>query len=128
MLKKCTIWLFLFAVLTANFSGLFVYAGFQLNQKYITTTLCENRDKPWLHCDGKCYLMKKVLEAEKNENNKTAKSNLSNLGTSFFQRIYTPSFRQTFTAAAYKRSFPNYTYLYSNHYINSIFRPPKFTA
>lgn len=128
MLKKCTIWFFVFAVFTANLSGLLVYIGFQLNQEYITTKLCENRDKPWMHCNGKCYLMKKVHEAEKNENNKTAKNNLNNLQTSFFQRIYSPGFQQSVLSAGYKSSFPNYTYLYSSHYINSIFRPPKSVA
>lgn len=128
MLKKCTIWLFVFTVFTANFSGLLVYVGFQLNQEYITTKLCENRDKPWMHCNGKCYLMKKVQEAEKNENNRTAKNNLNNLQIPFFQNNNTPGFQQAILSADHKSSFPNYTYLYSSHYINSIFRPPKQVA
>lgn len=31
---------------------------------------CENRDKPKLHCDGKCYLKKKMAVSE--DNNPTA--------------------------------------------------------
>lgn len=27
---------------------------------------CENRDKPSLHCNGKCYLMKKIAASEQN--------------------------------------------------------------
>lgn len=38
-----------------------------MNQKYIANNLCENRGKLWLHCNGKCYLMKKVTQAEEKE-------------------------------------------------------------
>lgn len=30
------------------------------NQKTITTEFCENKDKPVLECNGKCYLKKKI--------------------------------------------------------------------
>jgi hypothetical protein len=63
MLKQLAAWLLIFSVLTVNYSRLFVYAGFKLNQSYITAKLCENRDKPLLHCNGKCYLMKKIKQA-----------------------------------------------------------------
>jgi hypothetical protein len=57
----------MFAVLSANFTQLFVFAGFAANQKYIASTLCVNRNKPWLHCNGKCYLAKKIQQAEQKE-------------------------------------------------------------
>ncbi|MGY3211193.1 hypothetical protein [Mucilaginibacter sp. HD30] len=70
MLNRVTSIVLLVALLSANFSRLFVYAGFELNKRYIVTKLCENRDKPLLHCDGKCYFMKKVKQAqEKDKNN-----------------------------------------------------------
>jgi hypothetical protein len=64
MLKRFTAILLLVAMIAANFSRYFVYAGFELNKKYIATTLCENRDKPWMHCNGHCYFMKKVKAAQ----------------------------------------------------------------
>jgi len=30
------------------------------NRTYIRLSLCENRNRPQLHCDGKCYLKKKL--------------------------------------------------------------------
>jgi len=77
MLRRIVSLLLLVAVISANFSRLFVYAGFGINQKYIAASLCENRSKPWLHCNGKCYLMKKVKQAEekeKSEERQTQKS------------------------------------------------------
>lgn len=53
--------------MSTNFSRLFIYGSFELNQKYIASTLCENRDKPEMHCNGKCYLSKKIKQAEERE-------------------------------------------------------------
>ena len=37
-----------------------VYLDFELRKEYIIQNLCENRFKPHLKCDGKCYLAKKL--------------------------------------------------------------------
>jgi len=63
MVKRFTAWLLIIASLSANYSRLVIYAGFKLNQDYIATKLCENRAKPWMHCNGRCYLMKKLKAA-----------------------------------------------------------------
>lgn len=85
MLKRYTAWLLIFAVFTANCSRLLVYAGFNLNQNYIASKLCENRGKPWMHCNGKCYFMKTIRQAERNERNKAVKDSSSHIETIFFE-------------------------------------------
>lgn len=57
----------LLALISTNLSRFFIYVEFKANQKYIAAALCENRDKPQMHCNGKCYLMKKLKEAEDKE-------------------------------------------------------------
>ena len=52
---------------SVSLSGLFVVAGFEMNRGYIAKELCVNKDKPQLHCNGKCYLMKKLKQAEEKE-------------------------------------------------------------
>ncbi|WP_369049265.1 hypothetical protein [Tenacibaculum sp. UWU-22] len=45
------------------------FIDYCLNYQYISQVLCVNKDKPELHCNGKCYLnkeLKKVQETEKN--------------------------------------------------------------
>jgi hypothetical protein len=69
MLRQFIAYLLIVAVVSANFSRLFIYAGFELNKNYIATHLCENRDKPWLHCNGKCFFMKKIRQAQEKEKN-----------------------------------------------------------
>lgn len=67
MFKRFIALLLICLMVTANFTRLFIYAGFEVNQKYIAEKLCENRDKPWLNCNGRCYLMKKIKQAEEKE-------------------------------------------------------------
>ncbi len=66
LLKPISIVL-LFSLSMANFANLFVFAGFELNRKYIAAELCVNKNKPELHCNGKCYLMKKLKQAQEKE-------------------------------------------------------------
>ena len=40
---------------------------YNLNIEYIIKELCENKSKPELKCNGKCYLKKKLTEADKAE-------------------------------------------------------------
>lgn len=42
----------------------------KINQKYIAQTQCENKDKPQMHCDGKCYLAKQLKKTEEKEASK----------------------------------------------------------
>jgi hypothetical protein len=44
-----------------------VMLGFYMNQEYIAKNLCVNRDKPAMHCNGKCHLSKKLKEEEKKD-------------------------------------------------------------
>lgn len=41
-----------------------ITVDFFIHQDYIAANLCENREKPELHCDGKCVLMQKLNMAE----------------------------------------------------------------
>ena len=84
MLKKVIAVLLIVTLTSANFSFLFIYAGFELNRNYIATTLCENRDKPWLHCNGKCYFMKKIKQAQEKEKNEERQSQKNLFQDAFF--------------------------------------------
>jgi hypothetical protein len=74
MLRSLTAIVLIFTVLAANFSKHFIYAGFEFNRQYIATTLCENIDKPMLNCKGKCFLAKKIKEAEEKEKSQEQQS------------------------------------------------------
>lgn len=47
------------------------------NYDYIATALCENKDKPYLECNGKCYLQKQIEKLNRehdHEHNSTVPS------------------------------------------------------
>ncbi|MDX1363321.1 MAG: hypothetical protein R3243_03860 [Arenibacter latericius] len=42
-------------------------AEYIVNYDYIVTNLCENRNRPTLNCDGKCYLSKQLAKETESE-------------------------------------------------------------
>jgi len=92
MKSKIVILLLIPCILGGSFSHFFMYAGFELNRKYIATNLCENRDKPWLHCNGKCYFMKKIKQAEEREKSDERQSQKNHIQETFFQLYSTIQF------------------------------------
>ena len=124
MLKRLTTWLLIFAVFAANFSTAFIYFGLKINQSYIAQNLCINRSRPGLHCNGHCYFMRKIKQAEENEKKQAERDGSVRLEVSFCQE----PFRITFTAppiiAVNTGSFADYTCAYSSRYKNAIFKPP----
>ncbi|HEA19780.1 hypothetical protein LCGC14_1330640 [marine sediment metagenome] len=45
-------------------------AEYVMNYDYIVNVLCENKDRPAMHCDGKCYLAKQLAkESERGDKN-----------------------------------------------------------
>jgi hypothetical protein len=68
ILQKWTPLIMLVAITGTTFSKAIAILDFELNQKYIATTLCENRGKPSCCCRGKCFLKKQLQKDE--ESNK----------------------------------------------------------
>ena len=84
MINRAIALLLLLALMSANLSGLFIFAEFKINQKYIAATLCDNRNNPELGCNGKCYLMKKMkdaLEKEKKQEQSNQKKGVQDFCT-----------------------------------------------
>ncbi len=55
--------LFSFLYLLAMIKPIYPVIDYIVNYNYIRTELCENRDKPEMHCNGKCYLKKQLKKA-----------------------------------------------------------------
>ncbi len=65
IIRHTLIALQIFAVLLPTFDRALVWSGFLINQSYIATTLCENRDKPVFNCKGNCQLRKAFEKLDK---------------------------------------------------------------
>ncbi|MEZ0540960.1 hypothetical protein [Fibrella arboris] len=53
------------------FSREVIVMSFELNRDFIAKNLCENRNRPQLNCDGKCYLAKKLKARQDREDQDT---------------------------------------------------------
>lgn len=68
-MRTCILYLLLMATLLPTVSSWGIIAQYQLDKDYLARILCENRDRPELHCDGKCYLAKR-LKAQQDKQDK----------------------------------------------------------
>jgi hypothetical protein len=51
--------------LVQNFTSYWLIADYWLNKSFVARNLCENRNKPRMHCNGKCYLHKQLAKENK---------------------------------------------------------------
>lgn len=122
MLTRVVALLLLLCSVSLNLSGCFVLAGFEMNQDYIAKELCINRNKPQLHCNGRCYLMRKLKQAQDKEQKQEHS----------FQKIQlqqpvaaiSPKFKQ-FSIPALQITVPLCTGMPVSQG-NSVFHPPQF--
>ena len=67
MFKKIITFILLIAFAVHSFNSVMIVFGFYANQSRIAATLCENKDRPVLKCNGTCQLAKKLKQQEKKE-------------------------------------------------------------
>jgi len=121
MKYKLTAVLLIIAIVSCSFSRFFLYAGYELNKNYIAAKLCENRNKPWLHCNGKCYLMKKIKQAEEKQNASERETQKNLVQESICEDTPQVTF---FTQLIRVIAIPNNRIELPDGY-NAIFRPPQ---
>jgi len=98
--------------------GLLTY--YQLNITYIIAELCENKDKPEMKCNGKCFLKKKMGEADKAE--KQTKEIFKQIEFPVFIPHSSLSFNTEYILI--ENSVIELKNLYSHTLNNKIFHPP----
>ncbi len=67
----------LLGILTNCFSYWILSSSYAFNKAYISSVLCTNKDKPELHCEGKCFMDIKLKELE--QKNKQEQENLKRM-------------------------------------------------
>lgn len=111
------------ATLLPTFSQWGMIAYFQINKEYITRVLCENRDKPQLHCDGKCYLAKRLkAQQDKHDKETTERVQQTSLIQLFCESHFSFDFAP-FVGLTHRQLF---IYLIASYKapIHGLFRPP----
>lgn len=54
-------------ILLQTFNQVIILAQYYANKDYIAKNLCENRNNPKMHCDGKCCLKKRLAKECKDQ-------------------------------------------------------------
>ena len=121
MKYKLTAILLIILVISSSFSRFFIYAGYEMNRSYIANKLCENRNRPWLHCNGKCYLMKKIKQAEEKQNAADREAQKNLVQESYCEAIPALKF---YTQLLQVIPIPNNRIELPDGY-NAILRPPQ---
>ena len=94
------------------------------NYEYVANVLCENRDKPYLECNGKCYLEKQIKKS--NHTDHDHKSTVPQINfddypiSTLGQFAYTIKDFKDFVSSNYFNN--KYT---SQNYYNSLLKPPQ---
>lgn len=109
-------------ILLQSLSSMITVVAYEINKEYITKTFCENKDKPSLHCDGKCHLMKQINELQKKEN--APQNNIK-------EKMEMQLFSESKSSLKLLNSFilVEYTSFFwinnSTPHLNTVFRPPS---
>jgi len=109
------------AVTGTTFSKAIVQLDYTINQKYIASTLCENRNKPACCCHGKCFLKKQLQKDESTDKNKSANTR-DKFDTSLFCETNNQNASGGFIFT--KNFSDNYLLNNSSSFISSVFHPP----
>lgn len=108
-------------MLIQTFSKWAIVAEYKLNKNYIAKNLCINKAKPKLHCNGKCQMMKKLAEEEK-QNSSDNTTKIKTPETVFYNEISNPVLPEvSFTTRSYNEEPPLKKYVSP---VPSIFHPP----
>jgi hypothetical protein len=97
---------------------------YHANYDYIANVLCENRDKPYLECNGKCYLEKQLKKT--NHDNHDHKSTIPSIN--FDDYPVTPLDQFSFQIKEFSEIYSNKFFVNkytSQDFYNSLLKPPQ---
>ncbi len=110
-------------IVCSTFNNNIIMLSFYCNQNYIAKTLCINRDKPQLHCNGKCQLQKKIIQQESKDKQLPDKRNENHIqvlfSKSFFAQLNISS------GSIIKKQFHITDSCLLDLCMHSIFHPPQ---
>jgi hypothetical protein len=108
---------------------LVITVDFFAHQDYIAANLCENRDQPELHCEGKCVLMQKLNMVEDQDPQPKPLPEILGFELSGFVQFDPETDMSTIMQRWLDdRNMSLSEILPRSSFIGDIFRPPRFIA
>lgn len=99
-----------------------IVAWYQANKAYVAKELCENKARPQMKCNGKCYLRKQLNKTENHQQNQQSKQSQAE-GVEFLPVsgfIFTPC-----VIGAGVTYIDTYQSQYGHQHLVNIFHPPQ---
>ncbi|MFC5410048.1 hypothetical protein ACFPMF_12060 [Larkinella bovis] len=117
-------YILLIATLLPTVSQWGTIAYYHANKDYIAKVLCENRAKPQLHCDGHCYLAKKLNAQQEQQDQETTERVQKTPDFQLFCQLLVPFAFQPAIAGLATRQ-PDYSFASYSSPLSSFFQPPR---
>ena len=120
-MKQITVFLLVLVILAQSVGKLALLSNYLVNRDFITLNYCENKNKPKLHCNGKCHLSKQLKEQEKQEG--SSKNNTKSIDETQFcsEYVHAISPRVVYISISENWSYINRE---TDNTSPSIFHPP----
>jgi hypothetical protein len=122
MFKQVAAVILLFAFITQTFSGGLVLVNYYTNTAAFIKN-CENKAKPKMHCNGRCQMMKKMQQEEKQDQRNAERKSVNKMDVlssrSFFASSATALSILSSRAITVEQKYPLTTISYA------FFHPPK---
>lgn len=123
-LRRFVCILLLLIIALQSFNKVGIILAFKVNQDYIAKALCENKDKPQMHCNGRCVLAKKLKQAEQNEEKQRAQSQ-EKANVLFFCKMNRLKVEECLLSLQ-RRDFNSFYLRFKpSSFSNDIFKPPQ---
>jgi hypothetical protein len=121
-LKQVSAILLFLSLFAQTFNRGFILLQYQLNKSYIVAHLCENRNRPEMKCEGRCYLCKK-LKKENKKDDQYPERKIGNSEEGFtFQESF--SFVKKYRLSSSLR-YPGFSESLATIYLDRFFHPPQ---
>ncbi|MCC9041799.1 hypothetical protein LNQ81_03675 [Myroides sp. M-43] len=96
-----------------------------IDYEYISTVLCINTDKPEMHCNGQCYLMKELARTVKEEQHKDGAKKVCNIAFALMYVGELQNYIAVNTSLAHSnKTLDQYSDLYRQLFTYRVLRPP----
>ena len=109
-------------VLLHSFSQIVIVGTYYANKDFIAKNLCENRNKPKMHCHGKCYLKKKLDKDSKEHAPSSRNQKIEHVVDMFYSET-TCNLKFTFHNE-YVKNYIIYDDLLISSFPHAVFHPP----
>lgn len=122
--RRTAAFLLLLVFLAQAFSRYLLVADYHVNTSAFAEN-CINKDRPWMHCNGRCQLCKKLHQQDSNEDKQTPERKSGNNGP---ENLYSTSSFTDFNAlqlvALINRQYPELSAGSPINMPRDLFHPP----